>query len=392
MTLYEKQQSQGQWQNRLEQERRNISVSVEEAMIGGTDEQWSESDEEIAPGETQNGVQTSGKNLALIPPRLSLQSKILPAIRSESFVQSATAAHAAFQQSEAREKQPTKRQTSSQTNIFARLAQRLTSSLAAVSSTEQIPPSLPSASTHPLTSASQSHREQPLHLQENQIVSASPLVREVPGHVSTVSAPAKIIDAIPATPSTRPLVVQQQTGPQRLAGYTTKVHLQTAPHPQTAPLPAAQAPDTVLEGQKRDLRESVQYDEQQALREPLEIRLNIPDISKVSTRPDLVAVSLPQERVREQAVQEKLTSTHQTFFGSHAFEMGQAEVMVSQEQVQLSSVVHVTLTSNPGQTLIQYISLHPQVGFTVHLTAPASSKTTFNYALLVQSQEAQTSL
>ena len=66
--------------------------------------------------------------------------------------------------------------------------------------------------------------------------------------------------------------------------------------------------------------------------------------------------------------------------------------MVVQEQVQLSSVVQVTLTSNPGQTLIQYVSLHPQVGFTVHLTAPASNKTTFNYALLVQPQDVQTTL
>jgi len=32
---------------------------------------------------------------------------------------------------------------------------------------------------------------------------------------------------------------------------------------------------------------------------------------------------------------------------------------------------------------VQYISLHPTVGFTLHLTAPAAAKTTFNYVVFV---------
>ena len=405
MTFYEKQQSQNQWQHRLEQERRNISVSVEEAMIVEADDEWNEIDEEDVSGEKQNGVQTSGKNTALIPPRLSLQSKMLPALRSESFVQSATAAHAAFQQAEAREKQQSKKQASSQTNIFVRLAQRFTSSFAAVNVSPAgqvltpISPTVPPASSPQNPAIPHARQEHPSNVSEKHMihVPASPLAREVYNHVSP---PTKIIDAIPATPSTRPSVVPQQTGPQRLAGYSTKVRLKVAPHPQTAPLPAEQGSSTVHESRERNSDGSCLYDEQEALREPLEIQLNVPDITKVSTRPDLIAVPLSLKKGHEQALKEQpapspmptLMSTHQTFFGSSAFEAGQAEVMVALEQVQLSSVVHVTLTSNPGQTLIQYVSLHPDVGFTVHLTAPASSKTSFNYALLVQPQDVQATL
>ena len=403
MTLYEKQQSQDQWQHRLEQERRNISVSVEEAMTIQPDEEWNEGEEGHGSGEMQSELQPSGKNTALIPPRLSLQSKMLPAVRSESFVQSATAAHAAFQQAEAREKQQTKKSTSSQTNIFTRLAQRLTSSFAAVniSPPEQVlplaSPTVSPASSLQIPAIPHSHQEQPSNIPGHQLmhVPASPLVREV--HNSVLPS-AMIIDAIPATPSTRPQVAPQQTGPQRLAGYSTKVRLKVAPHPQTSPLPAEQRPTMAYERRERASDESFLYDEQEALREPLMIQLNIPDITKVSTRPDLVAVSPSLEEGHEQVGKEQpaltsmFTSTHQTFFGSSAFELGQAEVMVAQEQVQLSSVVHITLTSNPGQTLIQYVSLHPEVGFTVHLTAPASSKTSFNYALLVQSQDVQATL
>ena len=386
MTLYEKQQAKDQWQDRLVQERRNISVSVEETLTVGTDGQWDEQDEENTTGESSGGSQNSGKNIALIPPRLSLQSKMLPALRSGSFVQSATAAHAAFQQAEA-EKQRSKSHISSQTNIFARLAQRLTSSFAALnlSATDSVSPLLPSSTQFP--PPFQSNQEQLSTLQENHMVPVSslPVVRT---NVPVASSPM-VIDAIPATPSTRPLVVQQQTEPQRLAGRTTKIRLETAPpQPQTTPLPVAQHQSVKPEGLTRNSEALVMYDKSHELREPLVISLNIPDVSKISTRPDLIAITPAMLVEREQSVQKK--NTYEAFFGNAVFEMGQAEVMVVQEQVQLSSVVQITFTSNPGPTLVQYISLHPQTCFTVHLTAPVNSKTTFNYVLLVQPLDAQT--
>ena len=391
MTLYEKQQAKDQWQDRLEQERRNISVSVEETLTVETDGQWD--DEENATNERSEGLQTSEKNTALIPPRLSLQSKMLPALRSGSFVQSATAAHAAFQQAEA-EKQQAKSQLSSPTNIFARLAQRLTSSFAAlnVSAPEAVPPSPPSSTqlSSSFTSPFQSGQEQSLNVRERHIVPVSS--HSVMRTNGQGPSSAMVIDAIPATPSTRPRVVQQQTEPQRLAGRSTKIHLQTAP-PQshTTPLPVAQ--HQVVKREVRDAGEPVRDNKPYELREPLVISLSVPsmpDVSKISTRPDLVAITPAMVQERAQPVQK--THTCETFFGNAVFEMGQAEVMVAQEQVQLSSVVHITLTSNPGPTLVQYISLHPQVGFTVHLTAPVSSKTTFNYALFVQPLDDQAAL
>jgi hypothetical protein len=45
------------------------------------------------------------------------------------------------------------------------------------------------------------------------------------------------------------------------------------------------------------------------------------------------------------------------------------------------SVVHVMLAGNPGPVVVQYILLHPRMGFTVHLSAPATADAPFNYAL-----------
>lgn len=68
--------------------------------------------------------------------------------------------------------------------------------------------------------------------------------------------------------------------------------------------------------------------------------------------------------------------------GSGLFEIGQSEVMVANSCVNANSLVLVTLTSNPGPVVVQYVSLHVEVGFTVHLTAPATVKTLFNYIVL----------
>jgi len=389
MALYEQQQSQGQWQDRLKQERRNISVSVVETLAVGPDEQWSEYVEGNEDSEAYNTPLAGEKNIALIPPRLSLQSKMLPALRSGSFVQSATAAHAAFQQAELQEKQTEQRQVgqvgqvTSQTNIFARIAQRLTSSFAALTF-PRVEQTLPVSSVHALTPAPQLRQEQSLSVRENHDASVLPsLVHTIE---EPMLPPVKVIDAIPATPSTRPLVAHQQTEPHRLAGHTAKIRLQTAPHPQITALHTAQQVPLSHEEWERNIQESFSFEAPDELREPLVINLNVPDVSLVSTRPDLVAVSPPKKDEHEEPLQEK--HAYKTLFGSHAFEIGQAEAMVTQEQVQLSSVIHITLTSNPGQTLVQYVSLHPQAGFTVHLTAPASSRTTFNYALLIPSLEA----
>ncbi|HZR39057.1 MAG TPA: hypothetical protein VFB12_03000 [Ktedonobacteraceae bacterium] len=69
--------------------------------------------------------------------------------------------------------------------------------------------------------------------------------------------------------------------------------------------------------------------------------------------------------------------------GSGIIESGQGDVIVSNPHVTSSSVVLVTLTANPGPVVVQYVSLQPQKGFTIHLTAPAAAKTPFNYIILL---------
>ena len=68
--------------------------------------------------------------------------------------------------------------------------------------------------------------------------------------------------------------------------------------------------------------------------------------------------------------------------GSGVFENQQSDVMVTNTHITSVSVVLVTLTTNPGPVVVQYISLQPGIGFTIHLTAPVAMRTTFNYVVL----------
>jgi hypothetical protein len=69
--------------------------------------------------------------------------------------------------------------------------------------------------------------------------------------------------------------------------------------------------------------------------------------------------------------------------GSGAFERGQGEVVITNPCVTTTSVVVVTLIGDPGPVVVQYVSLKPQEGFTVHLSAPAQVETPFNYVILL---------
>lgn len=71
-------------------------------------------------------------------------------------------------------------------------------------------------------------------------------------------------------------------------------------------------------------------------------------------------------------------------FGSDVFKRGQSDVTIGETHVTRSSVIVVMLTSDPGPVVVQYVSLQPQVGFTVHLSAPAERETSFNYAILME--------
>ena len=68
--------------------------------------------------------------------------------------------------------------------------------------------------------------------------------------------------------------------------------------------------------------------------------------------------------------------------GSGIVESGRSEVAIENAEVKSSSIVMVMLAGDPGPVVVQYITLRPQDGFTVHLSAPAQAKTSFNYAIL----------
>lgn len=133
---------------------------------------------------------------------------------------------------------------------------------------------------------------------------------------------------------------------QQLAGRTTKVRLQA--------VPKAESP-------------------QQS------IAKNIP-LHEVPTFPQLSIVKQEHEDEYEASVSP--SSIPEKVTGSGVFEIGQGEVAVMNSCVTPSSIVIVTLTGDPGPVVVQYITLNPSIGFTVHLSASAQNRTPFNYAIL----------
>lgn len=67
--------------------------------------------------------------------------------------------------------------------------------------------------------------------------------------------------------------------------------------------------------------------------------------------------------------------------GRGIIKQGQAAVSVPNAAISERSVVTVMLAGNPGPVVVQYISLHPRMGFTVHLTAAATANAPFNYVV-----------
>ncbi|GAC1397309.1 MAG: hypothetical protein NVS4B12_03970 [Ktedonobacteraceae bacterium] len=356
--MYENRDTQAKyyWQDRIARERLNISESVEETLAdASSQEEWSNEEQKYVR------VDRSTASTELVPPRLSLQSKVLPSVRPVSFVQSATAEIAAQQGATLAKG---KRQKSQNTNILTRFAQRFTSSLAAFGAVMQ--PEVPawSPSAHEYNES-----------QERYLVPAPPTYVVAPIEV-TQASPATVIDAIPATPSVSSS--QPVKSKQRLAGHTAKVRLQNAP---TSKVTSRQPEREAIE-QSRESREPI--------REPLVVNVRLREKVQDAPISEHTVVKTPREEVQTPAhtTRAKKSTTdgsmrYASFFGTGSFESEQGEVMVKNTRTTASSVVHVTLTSHPGPTLLQYVSLRPEVGFTLHLTAPAAAKTTFNYVLLV---------
>lgn len=164
----------------------------------------------------------------------------------------------------------------------------------------------------------------------------------MPGIIEGTAAPATakkesasgLLSSVEAAPP--------QKAPRRLS-KTTKVHLQVVPKPQTASTP----------------------------------RQGAAIVPEPTTSLDLSAI---RAAVRDQQAASIVVSD--ALSGNGVFESGQSDTGVTNVHITEQSVVVVMLAGDPGPVVVQYVSLQPRYGFTVHLSAPAANITPFNYAIL----------
>lgn len=185
-----------------------------------------------------------------------------------------------------------------------------------------------------------------LSLQSKQL----PAVRVEPD-----SRHAAAVNPVPATPPVEgPQKSQPAQKKQRLAGRSTKVRLQAVPKSEKKTGKKAsemgkggQVEEEAHTGALARLKEGSTYD----------------------------AGAVKAER--------GLTPVREKLAGSGMFQAGQDQVTIANAHITPSSVVMVTLLGHPGPVVVQYISLLPEYGFTIHLSAPAATKTPFNYVILL---------
>lgn len=150
-----------------------------------------------------------------------------------------------------------------------------------------------------------------------------------------------------------PQTVQKR---RRLAGRTTKVHLQAVPKSE----------------KKSGDKISIET-ENNAFSFNGEEQMSGKNNSKQNSSSERGA--FPKGKM-EDLVQRSLA-------GFDVLKQGQREVAVTNAQISPSSVVVVTLMEDPGPVVLKYITLRPQAGFTVHFSAPAEAEARFNYVILM---------
>lgn len=361
MALYEEYddtQDQLQWLKHLEQERQDLSASVEETLADPSSLPQDQLDDD-------QPVNTSRKT-ALIPPRLSLQSKMLPAVRSEGVGQ----ALIGNQQAISSPAQPNTVVAAQGQSVFKRIAQRLTVVFGGTGRDEETDPESEQEKT-PLVERSR--------VRQTALLPAVPALP--PYAMNGRTDGAKVIDAVPSVRQpVMPLRAADMTdtGKQRLAGKNTKVRLETVPLPII--------PKSVEQVNARAVTPT--YGE---VREPLDIVLRSRAHSGRISQSGIISEIEPAEEVEiatrsqaEKPLSRENTSTKRgSLSGTATFESGQRECTVKNSNITTTSVAQIMLTANPGPVAVHYVSLQPQIGFTVHLTGPASTKTPFNYVILL---------
>src|SRR5690349_3299896 len=188
-----------------------------------------------------------------------------------------------------------------------------------------------------------------LSLQSKQM----PAVHIVPDTLVRPQPPAQLpetnhVEAQPAEPKKK-----------RLAGRATKVRLQAVPK-------------TEKRGAKKTTSSPGIIDSTLVEQMPPATALPENPVGEhVTEKP--VVVPLKRD---ERTAREKLS-------GAGQFLRGQSELTVQNSHVSTSSVVMVNLLGNPGPVVVQYYSLLPDYGFKIHLSAPVTADTPFNYVILL---------
>ena len=149
---------------------------------------------------------------------------------------------------------------------------------------------------------------------------------------------------------------------KRLAGHTTRVRLQAVPKTEKRSAKKTTSSPGIVDST------IVERPEQPAPAGVLPEYLAEEHVTEKS-----IVLSLNKD---ERPAREKLS-------GSGQFQRGQSELTVQNAHVSASSVVMVNLLGNPGPVVVQYYTLLPDYGFKVHLSAPVTTDTQFNYVILL---------
>jgi hypothetical protein len=395
------------WYSRLAHERHDFSTEVEKALVDTPlrESFWSDDQSWYAT------VGGTGKGNQVFPPRLSLQSRFLPGTPvcvGTGLINAPT-------------------NTEQHTNIWTRFVKRLRSSLSAFRGRSAVAdgPALP-----PISNENKAVQSLPVEDMSCPVRRASnPDDSRIMSTTHEVSSKSE--RRVATVTNVRHGASRSTQGRQRLAGRATRVRLEVVSPPSSGSIPNKDrmtVPDSAScanDGATSVCLPAIGKATRRSAEERSVVdgdggttSLRIPAIRKVARQSaedhtfansgrGTSSMRLPVvERVTKQSVEDsaftegdRVTSSMRLptvekiagrreepspaqRAGTSMFECGQRDVMISDPSVAASSVVLVVLTANPGPVVVQYVSLQPRIGFTVHLTAPAAMGVPFNYVVL----------
>lgn len=381
------------WLARMTQERQDHSISIGETLDDPILQKLYWIDEDSEPSSFYPGLPQQRESI--FPPRLSLQSRMGVTVQSD-------------------EESITSAQTKHLTSAYSVPGSAPVTSVPATE-TGTTGPLSPLLSSQSFPSFMGQKASSLAAIADIEVCTASTTgkfsVREFTHDMfptpSLGSLPGSLPGSIPGSLSAVRLErMSEQRRPdsqkKRLAGHHTRVRLEVAPGTQNSkqgpqsrsqtgtPLPTI--PPSVA---RYETIQSAQKQAASPLIPPRPAPSSLGQRAGAAMMPNTRRAALPRQdeeirRITWERLQAVATNkgvvgatARGALSGGGYFMRGQSEVTINNPYVTERSVILVTLTSNPGPTVVQYVSLKPQAGFTVHLTAPTMQRTSFNYILLL---------